>query len=290
MLTGHIAKWPSRRASPIIRAPSLFDRPVPMHALVNIAVRAARAAGARLVRDFEKYDAIKADTKGRNDHVSETDHAAERVIIESIRKSYPEHAFLAEESGAQGETSAEVTWIIDPLDGTTNFLHGLPHFAISIAAQIKGRVEHGVIYDPLRDELFTASRGGGAAVNGKRIRVGNTNRLEQALLATAFPFHNAISLDRYLGEFQNIYPRCADIRRNGSAALDLAYVAAGRFDGYWEYGVKIWDIAAGALLVQEAGGLLTDMNGGSDIGGANGIVCANPKLFKQMVQAFKGVY
>lgn len=257
-----------------------------MHPLLTIAVRAARAAGSSLLRTMENFDKLKASAKGRNDFVSDADHKAEHAIIETIRKSYPEHAFLAEESGQQGDN--EVVWIIDPLDGTTNYLHGLPHFCISIAAQIKGKVEHGLIYDPLRDELFTASRGGGAMLNGKRLRVSGKVRLEEALLATAFPFHGIVSMDKYMAGFNSVYPNCSDIRRMGSAALDLAYVAAGRFDGYWEYGVKTWDIAAGTLMVLEAGGLVTDMNGGTDFGGANGIVCANPKLFKPLVQALKG--
>ena len=258
-----------------------------MHPLLTIATRAARAAGNSLLRSYENIDSLKANSKGRNDYVSVADQKAEQVLMETLLKNYPDHGFIAEESG-EINADAEVVWIIDPLDGTTNYLHGIPHFCISMAARIKGRIEHGLIYDPLRDELFTASRGGGAALNDKRIRVSNKLRLDQALLATALPFHSAIPLERYLQELTNLYPQCSDIRRMGSAALDLAYVAAGRFDGYWEYGIKIWDIAAGALIVQEAGGIVSDMNGGSDMGGANGIMCANPKLFKQLAQAIRG--
>ena len=258
-----------------------------MHPLLTIATRAARAAGNSLLRSMENLDSLKANVKGRNDYVTAADQKAEQILIETILKSYPDHGFLAEESGEQ-RGDAEVVWIIDPLDGTSNYLHGLPHFCISMAARIKGRIEHGLIYDPLRDELFTASRCGGAALNEKRIRVANKLRLDQAMLATALPFHSAVPLDKYLTELNNVYPQCSDIRRMGSAALDLAYVAAGRFDGYWEYGIKLWDVAAGALMVQEAGGIVTDMSGGSDFTGSNGIVCANPKLFKQLVQALRG--
>lgn len=257
-----------------------------MHALLNIAVRAARAGGASLVRSREYLSSIKANAKGRNDFVSEADLKAEQAVIDTIHKSYPDHAILAEESGARGNN--DVVWIIDPLDGTTNFLNGLSHFAVSIAVQVKGRVEHGAVYDPIHDELFTATRGSGAMLNDKRIRVGAKIKLENALLATAFPFSNALLYERYMKEFSSIYPQCSDIRRMGSAALDLCYVASDRFDGYFEYGIKLWDIAAGALIVQEAGGLVSDMNGGNDISGSNGILAANPKMYKAIAQALKG--
>ncbi len=257
-----------------------------MHALLNIAVRAARAGGASLLRSREFLSSVRANAKGRNDFVSEADLKAEQAIIDTIHKSYPEHAILAEESGARG--NSDVVWIIDPLDGTTNFLHGLSHFSVSIAVQVKGRVEHGAVYDPIQDELFTATRGAGAALNDKRLRVGNKIKLNEALLATAFPFSNAALYEKYMKEFANIYPQCSDIRRLGSAALDLCYVANDRFDGYFEYGIKLWDIAAGALIVQEAGGLVSDLNGGNDFTGSNGILAANPKMYKAIAQALKG--
>lgn len=255
-----------------------------MHPMLNIATRAARAAGNLIVRAIQNPEDIKSVAKGRNDWVSEIDQRAEAVIIETIRKTYPNHAITAEESGGINADS-DYEWIIDPLDGTTNFLHGFPHVAVSIAMKYKGKIEIGLIYDPLREELFTASRGNGAQLNGKRIRVGGTKDLDGALLATGFPFKKPHQLDTYLGLFKTLFPHCADMRRAGSAALDLAYVACGRVDGFWELGLMEWDIAAGVLLVQEAGGLVADFNGGHKYLESGNVVAANPKVFKAMLQA-----
>ena len=257
-----------------------------MHPLVNIAVNAARRAGNVITRATQKLDTLQVQAKGRHDFVSDVDRAAEQEIIQVIRKAHPDHAILAEESGAAGES--EVTWIIDPLDGTTNYLHGFPHYAVSIGIQVKNRVEHGVIYDPMRQELFTASRGGGVQVDGRRVRVTRLNSVEGALLGTGFPFRAPQRLDAYLETFRALFPQASDIRRAGSAALDLAYVAAGRLDGYWEFGLHPWDMAAGALMVQEAGGLVGDFSGGSKYMESGNIVAASPKVFKGMLQAIHG--
>jgi len=224
-----------------------------MHPMLNIAVRAARSAGNVIIRNIDRLDSIAVQTKDRNDFVSEVDRQAEQEIIGVLRKAYPDHAILAEESGEQAGNDYQ--WIIDPLDGTTNFLHGFPQYAVSIALRHKGRLEQGVVYDPVRQELFTATRGGGAMLNERRIRVSSRRTLEGALLGTGFPFKSQQHLESYLQMFRVLFPQTAGIRRAGSAALDLAYVAAGRFDGFWEIGLSVWDMAAGVLLIQEAGGL-----------------------------------
>ncbi len=257
-----------------------------MHPLQTIAVRAARAAGDTIMRATENMDKVRADVKGRNDFVTDIDRRAEQRIIETIQKTHPDHAFLAEESGESGENS-EVQWIIDPIDGTTNFVRGMPHFAISIAAQIKGKVEVGVVYDPVREELFTAARGSGAQLNGKRIRVSEARNLDQTLLATGFPFRSMSQFDEYMTLFSKLYPKCGDMRRAGSAALDLAYVAAGRFDGFFEFGLKWWDIAAGSLLVAEAGGIIADLKGNPNFKQSESILAANPKIFKAILSQIK---
>ena len=250
--------------------------------ILNIAVRAARSAGAMIVRQLDRVDALNVTSKGRNDFVSEVDQRAEQIIIETIRKAYPDHGILAEESGAQGDD--EFVWIIDPLDGTTNFLHNFPHFSVSIALQHKSRILHGVVFDPLRQELFTASRGDGAQLNDRKIRVGRKTELDGALLGTGFPFREFANLDQYLATLSAFMPHCAGIRRAGSAALDLAYVATGRLDGFWEFGLNRWDIAAGALLIQEAGGLVSDPLGGEDYLKTGNIVAGNAKITKQMLK------
>lgn len=259
-----------------------------MHPMLNIATRAARAAGNLIVRAIENPEDVKSAAKGRNDYVSEIDQRAEALIIETIHKTYPNHAITAEESGGI-DADSDYEWIIDPLDGTTNFLHGFPHVAVSIALKHKGRLEAGLVYDPLRDELFTASRGNGAQLNGKRIRVAGAKDLDGALLATGFPFKKPHQIDLYLNLFKSMFPHCGDMRRAGSAALDLAYVAAGRVDGFWELGLMEWDIAAGALLVQEAGGLVADFNGGHKFLESGNVIAANPKVFKAMFQAMAPV-
>ena len=233
---------------------------LPVHPLLNIAIRAAREAGRVIVRDIDRVDTLDVSVKGRNDFVSEVDRRAEHAIISTIRRSYPDHAVLGEESGADGES--DHVWVIDPLDGTTNYLHGFPVFCVSIAIKYRGKIEHGVVYDPLRNELFTATRGRGAQLNDRRIRVSRRPGLEGALLGTGFPYRDLSQLDEYLAVFRELITRTAGIRRPGSAALDLAYVAAGRMDGFWECGLKEWDVAAGTLLIQEAGGTVTDFQGG----------------------------
>jgi myo-inositol-1(or 4)-monophosphatase len=253
-----------------------------MHPLLNIAVRAARRAGEIIVRSMVRLESLDVTTKGRNDYVSEVDRAAERAIIEDIHRLYPDHAVLAEESGASG--SGETVWIIDPLDGTTNFLHGFPVFAVSIACEQRGRLEHGVIYDPLRQELFTASRGGGAHLENRRMRVSGLRGLDGALIATGFPFRDdSPDVDVYLAMFRSVMTRTAGIRRAGAAALDLAYVAAGRVDGFWELGLKPWDTAAGVLMVQEAGGRVGRIGGGEHHHHGD-IVAASPKVYDALLE------
>lgn len=253
-----------------------------MHPMLNIAVRAARAAGDLIVREIDRIHDITIDQKSENDFVTEVDKGAEGIIIETIKNSYPEHAFLAEESGQSGDS--EFVWIIDPLDGTTNFMHGFPHYAISIALQHKGRLDQAVIYDPLRQELFTASRGKGAQLNNRKIRVSSRQQLQGSLLGTGFPFRHGEEIDIFLDSFRRLYPLVAGIRRAGSAALDLAYVACGRLDGFWEYNLNSWDITAGALLVQEAGGINGELNGGVDFLNSGNIISANPRMLKAMLR------
>lgn len=256
-----------------------------MNPTLNIAVRAARSAGNVIIRNLGKLDTLAIHTKDRNDFVTEVDRQAEQEIIYTLRKAFPDHGILAEESGSQG--GDEYQWIVDPLDGTTNFLHGFPQFAVSIAMRHKGRMEHGVIYDPLRQELFTASRGAGAMLNDQRIRVTKRKSLEGSLLGTGFPFKSQHHLDAYLDMFRALFPQTAGIRRAGSAALDLAYVAAGRLDGFWEIGLNIWDMAAGVLLIQEAGGLSSDFSGGHNHLESGNIVAGNPKLFAEILKTIR---
>jgi len=253
--------------------------------MLNIAVRAARAAGDIITRRLERLDTVAVESKARNDFVSEVDREAEAKIIQTLKRSYPEHGILAEESGEQKGDGH--VWIIDPLDGTTNFLHGFPHFAVSIALQYQSRIEHGVIYDPVRQELFTASRGGGAELNNRRIRVSRRRSLEGALLGTGFPFRGNEPDRAYMGMLTDFMKLTAGIRRPGSAALDLAYLAAGRLDGFWEFGLSRWDIAAGALLVREAGGIVGDLRGGDDYMASGDIIGANPKVFHHMMQVIE---
>jgi myo-inositol-1(or 4)-monophosphatase len=256
-----------------------------MNPTLNIAVRAARSAGNVIIRNLGKLDTLAIHTKDRNDFVTEVDRQAEQEIIYILRKAFPGHGILAEESGVQ--EGNDYQWIIDPLDGTTNFLHGFPQFAVSIAMRHKGRMEHGVIYDPLRQELFTATRGGGAMLNDQRIRVTKRKTLEGSLLGTGFPFKSQQHLDAYLDMFRALFPQTAGIRRAGSAALDLAYVAAGRLDGFWEIGLSIWDMAAGVLLIQEAGGLSSDFTGGNNHLESGNIVAGNPKLFAEILKTIR---
>lgn len=258
-----------------------------MHPMLNIAVRAARSAGRVITRNMHRVDTLTVESKQRNDFVSDVDRQAEAEIIQTLHKAYPDHAFFAEESGKQG--NSEFVWIIDPLDGTTNFLHGFPQFAVSIALQVRGRLEHGVIYDPVADELFTASRGEGVSLNNRKLRVSKQKSLSGALLGTGFPYRNDQDLDIYLDTFRQFIAKTAGIRRPGAAALDLAYVAAGRLDGFWEMGLQPWDMAAGALMVREAGGLVGNLDGSDNWLEKGNIVAANPKVFHEMLQVLKPV-
>ena len=253
------------------------------HPLLNIAIRAARQAGNVIAHNVDRFDTFTVSEKATNDFVTEIDRVAERRIIDTIRRSHPDHAFLAEESGARGRSDFE--WIIDPLDGTTNFVHGLPHVAVSIAVRHRGRIEHGVVFDPLRQELFTASRGSGAQLDDRRIRVATRNSLKGALLGSGFPFRELDRIETYLESLKALISGSAQIRRSGSAALDLAYVAAGRLDGFWETGLAPWDIAAGAVLVQEAGGIVAEPSGGSDYMTSGNVTAANPRVLRSMLRA-----
>ena len=254
-----------------------------MQPLLNIAISAARQAGDIILRHIDQLDRIKITPKSSTDYFSEVDIKAEQCIINAIHKAYPEHGIIAEESGIQNE-DAECVWIIDPLDGTHNFMHGFPFYAVSIAVRIKTRIEHAVVYDPLRHECFSASRGRGARMNDRKLRVSKQTQLKSALLATGFPFHDKAQTTRYLPTFEALCGNCAGVRRTGSAALDLAYVASGRLDGCWEFGLRPWDIAAGCLLVQEAGGLISDLHGGEDYFRHGDIVAGTPKVFKSLLQ------
>lgn len=253
------------------------------HPLLNIAIRAARQAGNVIAHNVDRFDAFTVSEKATNDFVTEIDRVAERRIIDTIRRSHPDHAFLAEESGARGRSDFE--WIIDPLDGTTNFVHGFPHVAVSIAVRHRGRIEHGVVFDPLRRELFTASRGSGAQLDDRRIRVAARSNLKGALLGTGFPFRELDRIETFLESLNALISGMAQTRRSGSAALDLAYVAAGRLDGFWETGLAPWDIAAGALLVQEAGGIVAEPNGGSGYMVSGNVAAANPRVLRAMLRA-----
>jgi myo-inositol-1(or 4)-monophosphatase len=253
-----------------------------MHPMLNIAVKAARRAGGIINRGAQELDLVTVQRKAHNDFVSEVDRAAEQAIIEVLTRAYPDHQILAEESGASGDS--EFVWIIDPLDGTTNFLHGFPQYSVSIALSHRGILKQAVIYDPTRNDLFTATRGSGAFLNDRRIRVSNRSKLSDALLGTGFPFREIKHLDSYLATFKEMVVKTVGVRRPGSAALDLAYVACGRYDGFWEMGLKPWDIAAGALLIQEGGGLVSDFEGEEDYLKNGNVVAGAPKIFGQIMQ------
>ena len=255
-----------------------------MHPLVNIAVGAARRAGETIVRNLDRIGGITVSEKSRNDFVSEVDRAAEQVLIATIRKAYPSHGFLAEESGRQD--GDDYTWIIDPLDGTTNFLHGFPQFAVSIACRHRDRPEIGVVLDPLRGELFTAARGEGAQLDGRRLRVSQRPGLDGALIGTGFPFReNRRWLKPYLAMLERVMDTTAGVRRPGAASLDLAYVAAGRLDGFWEVGLAPWDTAAGHLLISEAGGRIGTLAGGEYRDGGN-LIAGTPKVYEALIELF----
>jgi myo-inositol-1(or 4)-monophosphatase len=254
-----------------------------MHPTLNIAINAARNASKIIVRSLERLGSIQVIEKQRNDFVTEVDRLAEIEIIKTLRKAFPDHKIIAEESGIS-EGREDYIWIIDPLDGTTNYIHGIPHFAVSIAMQYKGKLEHGLIYDPIRDELFVGSRGEGARLNDRRMRVSQQLKLEASLIGTGFPFKTPENIEPYIRAFETLLTKTIGLRRAGSAALDLAYVAAGRLDGFWELGLSPWDMAAGALLIKEAGGMVGDTTGGENYLATGDIVAGNPRIFKALLQ------
>src|SRR2546425_401174 len=258
-----------------------------MHPMLTIAVRAARRAGSIINRAALDSGGLQVRSKQANDFVTEVDRAAEAAIIEAVQKSYPEHAILGEESGAIASAKQEYRWIIDPLDGTTNFIHGFPQYCVSIGVEHRGALAHGVVYDPVKNELFTASRGRGAFLNDRRIRVSKCTRLKESLVGTGFPFKELSRLDLYTGQLRNLIQDSAGVRRAGAAALDLAYVACGRLDAFWEMGLSPWDMAAGALLIQEAGGLVGDFSGEARYMQSGDISAATPKVFPQLLEALR---
>lgn len=253
-----------------------------MNPTTNIAVRAARKAGSVLMRYYNRIDTLTISEKQTNDYVSEVDHAAEAAIIEVIHRAYPNHAILAEESGEHAGNDYQ--WLIDPLDGTTNYLHGFPQFSVSIALRYRGDLISAAVYDPLRDEMFTASRGQGAQLNDRRLRVSDRRSLKGALIGTGIPFRDQRYLANYLAMLGAMVKDTAGIRRPGSAALDFAYVAAGRLDGFWELGLSVWDFAAGVLLVHEAGGVVTDIRGRDRHLENGNVIAGNPKVHQTMVK------
>ncbi len=261
-----------------------------MHPMLTVAVRAARRAGRIITRASVDLDQLQVARKQRNDFVTEVDHACEHAIIEMLRAAYPDHAILAEESGltagrqaAVAANEADNIWLIDPLDGTTNFIHGFPQYAVSIALMQRGVVTQAVVYDPTRDELFTASRGRGAFLNDRRIRVSKRIRLDESLVGTGFPYRQLGQIDDYLRIFRLVTERGASLRRPGAAALDLAYVACGRYDAFFEFGLAPWDVAAGSLLVTEAGGLIGNFAGDADYVFSEQVIAATPKIFAAMI-------
>jgi myo-inositol-1(or 4)-monophosphatase len=257
-----------------------------MHPILNIAVRAARRAGSIINRAALDSGGLRVTSKRAKDFVTQVDHAAEEAILEIVKKAYPEHGFIAEESGA-ARADAEFVWIIDPLDGTTNFIHGFPQYCVSIGIQQRGATAHAVVYDPTRNELFTASKGRGAFLNDRRIRVSTLARFGEALVGTGFPFKEVTRLELYTRQLQALMRSCAGVRRAGAAALDLAYVACGRLDGFWELGLSPWDMAAGALLIQEAGGLVADLQGEQRYLESGDIAAATPKIFSAFLEALR---
>jgi myo-inositol-1(or 4)-monophosphatase len=255
-----------------------------MHPMLNIAIKAARRAGQIINRASLNLEGLQISKKQHNDYVTEVDKEAEAAIIEILRTAFPGHSILAEESGATPDSSADFQWVIDPLDGTSNFIHGLQYYCVSIALVHKGIVTQAVVYDPTRNDLYTATRGAGAYMNDRRLRVSRRDQLTEGLIGTGFPFRDLNGLDGYLQLFRKMTEACAGLRRPGAAALDLANVAAGRLDGFFEQGLNPWDVAAGSLLIVEAGGLVGNYTGESDFLHVGEIVAANPKIYAQMVQ------
>ena len=273
----------------VFRACPIYSKNRQMNPMLNMAIKAAQNAGDIIARSADRIDQLQIENKAKNDFVTEVDRLAEATIINLLKKSYPGHSFVGEESGtheATEDSEVEYQWIIDPLDGTTNFLYGIPHYAVSIALKRNGKLDQAVVYDPIKDDLFYASRGGGAFLNKRRIRVSKRPSMHGALLTTGVPYRPDQDnlVDPYLQTMKALIADTAGVRRPGSAALDLAYVAAGRFDGFWEFSLHEWDIAAGVLLVQEAGGLVGDLKGGTSHLKTGDILAASPKVFKEMVQ------
>ncbi|WP_094751813.1 inositol-1-monophosphatase [Psychromonas sp. CD1] len=258
-----------------------------MHPMLNIAIRAARNAGKVIVKGYENLESVEVEEKSLYDYVSSVDKEAEVAIIGTLQKSYPDHSFLCEESGIIVGKDKDHQWIIDPLDGTTNFIHSIPHFCVSIALKVKGRTEVAVVFDPIRNELFSAVKGQSSQINGYRTRTSLVKNLTGTLLATGFPFKQKHHTETYLNIFKDFFMIASDMRRSGSPALDLAYVAAGRMDGFWEFGLKPWDIAAGELLLKESGAMMTDFNGGNDHMKSGNVVAANPKLLREMLNVIR---
>ncbi|MFQ5995791.1 MAG: inositol monophosphatase family protein [Acidiferrobacterales bacterium] len=252
-----------------------------MHPILNTAVKAARRAGNIIMRHSDQLDRLAIEAKGRNDFVSQVDRLAEAEIIRVVHGAYPDHAILAEESGRQ--QGNEYLWVIDPLDGTTNYLHGYPQFAVSIALEHRGQPQQAVVLDPVRNELYTASRGSGAQRNERRIRVSQTRSLKFSLLGTGFPFRIEEHMETWINTFRALLKSSSGVRRAGSAALDLAHVACGRLDGFWEFGLGHWDLSAGSLLIEEAGGLISDMSGGQDFLQTGNVVAGNAEIHGQML-------
>jgi myo-inositol-1(or 4)-monophosphatase len=255
-----------------------------LHPMVNVAIKAARAAGAIINRAALDVESVRISQKQVNDFVTEVDHASEQAIIETLLTAYPGHGILAEESGQEhGAKDSEFVWIIDPLDGTTNFIHGFPVYCISIALAVKGKIEQAVIYDPTRNDLFTATKGRGAFLNDRRLRVSKRTRLQESLISTGFPFRAGDNFPSYLAMMGDVMQRTAGLRRPGAAALDLAYVAAGFTDGFFETGLQPWDVAAGSLLVTEAGGLIGNFSGEANFLDQKECLAGNPKIYAQLV-------
>ena len=255
-----------------------------LHPMLNVAIKAARDAARIISRASLDLDALKIGTKAPNDFVTEVDQAAEEAIVATLLAAYPGHAILAEESGrAHGAKDSDYLWIVDPLDGTTNFIHGFPAYAVSIALTFRGQIQQGVVYDPTRNDLYFASKGRGAFLNDKRLRVSRRLRMADCLIGTGFPFRRGDDFKKYLAMFELLMPKCAGLRRPGSAALDLCHVAAGQYDGFFETGLQPWDIAAGALMITEAGGLVGNFTGEADFMERGELIAGNPKIYAQLV-------
>ncbi len=254
-----------------------------MNPMLNIAIRAARKAGNLIAKSYERRDDIQTNQKAANDYVTNVDKAAEQIIIDTIHASYPDHTIITEESGALEGSDTDTQWIIDPLDGTTNFIKGFPHFSVSIAIRVKGRTEVGVVYNPISNELFTAVRGVGAKLNDLRLRVDSKKELDGTILATGFPFKKPVHMPMHFAIMEGLINECADFRRTGSAALDLCYVASNRVDGFFEIGLSAWDCAAGDLIIREAGGLVTDFRGSHNYLVSGHIVAGGARIVKAIL-------